>query len=50
MFNMEDIFRLRAFLRENLLKSGLLIGRDNETLPLIKIGLSPTESSIYLEL
>ncbi len=49
-FNMEDIFRLRAFLRENLLKSSLLTGRENETWTLTRIGLSPTEASIYLKL
>ncbi|MCZ7384992.1 MAG: hypothetical protein O8C63_09630 [Candidatus Methanoperedens sp.] len=50
MFNMEDIFRLRAFLRENQLKSSLPAGQENETWTLTKIGLSPTEASIYLEL
>lgn len=47
---MEDTFKLRAFLRENLLKSSLPAGKENEIWPLIKIGLSPTEASIYLKL
>ncbi len=50
MFNMEDTFRLRAFLRESLLKSSLPTSQGNEIWSLTKIGLSPTEAAIYLEL